>query len=206
MREDRFERRRPVEEVALRRVGVERSKHVKLLKALSESETPAGGTGRPPRSLNPEVIRLCLSSEQAARRSVQAVVVLEGVDVMLARLSRATEPRGVVSAIAQLSSCPYNGTDKEISMTVKDRRREVRISAADDDLLAEAAGLAGVSVSEFLLERALADAVALVEAHRTIRLSDDSYDAFLEALDAPARPPKDLVAQARRARRLKRAD
>ncbi len=38
-------------------------------------------------------------------------------------------------------------------MTVKDRRREVRISASDDDLLAEAAGLAGVSVSEFLLAR-----------------------------------------------------
>jgi uncharacterized protein (DUF1778 family) len=29
--------------------------------------------------------------------------------------------------------------------------------------------LAGVSVSEFLLEWALSDAVALVEAHRTIR-------------------------------------
>jgi uncharacterized protein (DUF1778 family) len=82
----------------------------------------------------------------------------------------------------------------------------VRISASDDDLLAEAAGLTGVSVSEFLLERALSDAVALVEAHRTIRLSGESYDAFLEALDAPVRLPKDLVAQSRRARRLKRAD
>lgn len=91
-------------------------------------------------------------------------------------------------------------------MTVKDRRREVRISAEDDDLLAEAAGLAGVSVSEFLLERALSDAAALVEAHRTIRLSGESYEAFLQALDAPAQPPKQLVAQSRRARRLKRAD
>lgn len=91
-------------------------------------------------------------------------------------------------------------------MTVKDRRREVRISAEDDDLLAEAAGLAGVSVSEFLLERALSDAAALVEAHRTIRLSRESYEAFFEALDAPARAPKQLVAQSRRARRLKRAD
>ena len=91
-------------------------------------------------------------------------------------------------------------------MTVKDRRREVRISASDDDLLAEAAGLAGVSVSEFVLERALSDAAALVAAHHTIHLADDNYDAFLEALDAPVQPPKDLVAQSRRARRLKRAD
>ncbi|MDA8040504.1 MAG: DUF1778 domain-containing protein [Actinomycetota bacterium] len=91
-------------------------------------------------------------------------------------------------------------------MTVKDRRREVRISASDDDLLVEAAGLAGVSVSELLLGRALSDAVALVEAHRTIRLSGESFDAFLTALDSPVRPPKDLVAQSRRARRLERAD
>lgn len=93
-----------------------------------------------------------------------------------------------------------------VAMTVKDRRREVRISASDDDLLAEAASLAGVSVSEFLLERALSDAAALVEAHRTIRLSEDHYRAFLEVLDSPARPPKALVAQTRRGRRLKRAD
>lgn len=91
-------------------------------------------------------------------------------------------------------------------MTLKDKRREVRISASDDELLAEAAGLAGISVSEFLLDRALADAAALVEAHRTIRLADDAYRRFVEALDAPIRPPETLAAQARRARPLKRVD
>jgi uncharacterized protein (DUF1778 family) len=59
---------------------------------------------------------------------------------------------------------------------------------------------------EFLLERALSDAVALIQANRTIQLSDESYEAFLEAIDAPVRPPKDLVVQAGRSRRLKRAD
>ncbi|MGH3188694.1 MAG: DUF1778 domain-containing protein [Streptosporangiaceae bacterium] len=90
-------------------------------------------------------------------------------------------------------------------MSVKDKRREVRISEADDDLLAEAAGLAGVPVSEFLLGRALSDAAELVETHRTIRLADASYQAFLDALDAPPQPSEKLAAQARRARRLKRA-
>jgi uncharacterized protein (DUF1778 family) len=93
-----------------------------------------------------------------------------------------------------------------MNMTVKDRRREVRISASDDDVLSEAASLTGVSVSEFLLDRALAEAAALVHAHRTISLSDENYQAFLNALDAPVRPPKALVKQARRARRLKRVD
>jgi uncharacterized protein (DUF1778 family) len=91
-------------------------------------------------------------------------------------------------------------------MTTKDKRREVRISADDDDLLAEAAGLAGVSVSEFLLDRALSDAADLVEAHRTIRLADEDHDRFLAALDGPVRPPAELIAQARRSRRLKRVD
>ena len=90
-------------------------------------------------------------------------------------------------------------------MTVKGKRREVRISASDDDLLAEAAGLAGVSVSEFVLDRALSDAAALVEAHRTILLTNDRYWAFFAALDTPVQPPEGLVAQSRRARRLKRA-
>ncbi|MGH3273851.1 MAG: DUF1778 domain-containing protein [Streptosporangiaceae bacterium] len=92
-----------------------------------------------------------------------------------------------------------------MTVTVKDKRREVRISAPDDDLLAEAAGLSGVPVSEFLLDRALADATQIVEAHNTIRLNEASYLAFLEALDAPPQPPEKLAAQARRARRLKRA-
>lgn len=91
-------------------------------------------------------------------------------------------------------------------MAVKDRRREVRISASDDELLAEAAGLAGMSVSEFLLGRALTDAAALVEAHRTIQLDQQSFETFLAALDAPVGPPSALVDQVRRARRLERAD
>ena len=91
-------------------------------------------------------------------------------------------------------------------MTTKDKRREVRISADDDDLLAEAAGLAGVSVSEFLLDRALSDAADLVDAHRTIRLADEEHDRFLAALDGPVRAPEELIAQARQARRLKRVD
>ena len=91
-------------------------------------------------------------------------------------------------------------------MTVKDKRREVRISAEDDDLLAEAAGLTGVSVSEFLLDRAIADAATIVDAHRAIQLAEDDHARFLKALDGPVHPPKELVAQARRARRLKRVD
>jgi len=91
-------------------------------------------------------------------------------------------------------------------MTVKDKRREVRISSVDDELLVEAAGLLGVSVSEFLLDRARAEAASIIESHRSIVLTDAAFSQFLEVLDAPVRPPEALVEQARKARRLKRAD
>jgi uncharacterized protein (DUF1778 family) len=88
----------------------------------------------------------------------------------------------------------------------KDHRRELRLSSSDDDLIIEAAGLVGLSVSEFLLGRAVADADAIVEAHRSVRLQQDSYDRFLAALDAPPRPVAKLVDQIRRSRPLKHED
>jgi uncharacterized protein (DUF1778 family) len=91
-------------------------------------------------------------------------------------------------------------------MATKDHRRELRLSADDDDLITEAAGLVGVSVSEFLLDRAVADAEAIVEAHRTVRLNQDAYQRFLAALDAPAQPVGPLIEQLRKARTLKHAD
>ncbi|HUY63750.1 MAG TPA: DUF1778 domain-containing protein [Acidimicrobiales bacterium] len=88
----------------------------------------------------------------------------------------------------------------------KDRRRELRLSSHDDDLIAEAAGLCGVSVSEFLLNRAVADAEVIVATHHTVRLNSAAYEKFLAALDAPAQPVPALVAQIRKAKPLKHVD
>jgi uncharacterized protein (DUF1778 family) len=86
---------------------------------------------------------------------------------------------------------------------MKDRRRELRLSSREDDLIVEAAGIMDVSVSEFLLDRAVSDAEAVVSAHRTVTLDPDQYRRFLEVLDAPTSPPPDLVDQVRRSRPLK---
>jgi uncharacterized protein (DUF1778 family) len=59
--------------------------------------------------------------------------------------------------------------------------------------------LLGMTVSEFLLGRAVADAEAIVDAHRSVRLQRDSYDRFLAALDAPPKPVSKLVDQIRKA-------
>jgi len=89
---------------------------------------------------------------------------------------------------------------------MKDRRREVRLAARDDDLLVEAAGLIGVSVTEFMLDTAVADAEKVVAAHHTIELGSEAYKDFLAALDAPAAPPAGLVNQLRKANQLKHLD
>jgi uncharacterized protein (DUF1778 family) len=91
-------------------------------------------------------------------------------------------------------------------MPAKDQRRELRLSSSDDDLITEAAGLVGMSVSEFLLGRAVADAEAIVDAHRTIRLQEEDYDRFLAALDAPPQKLPKLREQIRKSRALKHVD
>jgi len=89
---------------------------------------------------------------------------------------------------------------------MKNRRRELRIDSRDDDLIAEAAGIVGVSVSEFMVGRAVADAEALVEAHHAIRLSPGSYDRFLQALDRPIHPPRELINQIKVSRQLPQSE
>ena len=87
-------------------------------------------------------------------------------------------------------------------MTTKTNRREIRLTASDDDLITEAAGLAGMTVTEFLLDKAVADAEALVDAHHAIRLQSEANDRFLKALDGPPVPVTELVDQIRKSRPL----
>ncbi len=89
---------------------------------------------------------------------------------------------------------------------MKDRRRELRLTTKDDDLLVEAAGLQGVSVTEFVLSTAVADAERMVSAHHTIQLTAEAYKDFLAALDAPTTAPPELISQLRRGNQLKHLD
>jgi uncharacterized protein (DUF1778 family) len=88
----------------------------------------------------------------------------------------------------------------------KDKRRELRISSQDDDLIVEAAGLLGLSVSEFLIGRALSDAQEVVESHRAIRLRPSFLNEFLAALDTPTSAPQELVRQIKASRPIKHVD
>lgn len=91
-------------------------------------------------------------------------------------------------------------------MATKNKRRELRLTSHDEDLLVEAAGLAGVSVSEFLLTKALQDAEQLVDQHRNVPLDADRYSRFLATLDQASSAPAELVTQLNKARLLKHSD
>lgn len=89
-------------------------------------------------------------------------------------------------------------------MKTKDRRREFRLSSEDEQLITEAAALSGMSFTGFVLDDAIMRAREIVEAHRTIVLSQEAYARFLEALDSPPERNPALVELAKRAKRFRR--
>lgn len=70
----------------------------------------------------------------------------------------------------------------------KDTRLHIRCDQEVRRLLDKAAAYAHMSVSEFVLRNAVEQAQSVVQAHEAITLSQQNFDAFLNALDAPAQP------------------
>lgn len=66
----------------------------------------------------------------------------------------------------------------------KEERIFLRASAEEKDLLARAASTHGLSLSEFILERALEDAKDALLDQRIWQLTDEQYSAFLELVSS----------------------
>ena len=74
------------------------------------------------------------------------------------------------------------------AIPLKEGRLNIRCDHRSRELLDRAATYAHVSVSEFVLSHALASAEQVVQAHESIILKPEDFQAFLAALDAPASP------------------
>jgi len=74
------------------------------------------------------------------------------------------------------------------STAVKESRLNIRCNGHARELLDKAATYAHVSVSEFVLSHALASAEKVVQANECITLKPEDFQAFLAALDTPAKP------------------
>ena len=81
-------------------------------------------------------------------------------------------------------------------------RIEARLTAEQKALVARAAALEGVSISSFIVQRALLSAARTVEQHELVRLSADDSRRIAEALLDPPEPTPALTDAVRRYREL----
>lgn len=72
-----------------------------------------------------------------------------------------------------------------MSTLAKDTRLHIRCDQEVRRLLDKAAAYAHMSVSEFVLRNAVEQAQSVVQSHEAITVSQQDFDAFLTALDAP---------------------
>jgi uncharacterized protein (DUF1778 family) len=87
---------------------------------------------------------------------------------------------------ARSMQCPAIG--KGEGVTTHSARLVARLSTEQKDLIEQAAGILGVSVSAFVTSTLVRQAQEVVESSMLIRLSNRDRDAFLAALDNPPEP------------------
>jgi uncharacterized protein (DUF1778 family) len=71
----------------------------------------------------------------------------------------------------------------------KPTRLNIRVSEHEKDVITKAAARLNTTVSSFVLERAYAEAQAILADQNQFRLPDKKWREFCKALDAP---PKDV--------------
>lgn len=73
----------------------------------------------------------------------------------------------------------------------KPARLNIRVSEHEKDILTQAARASNATVSQFVLQKAVAEAQAVLAGQTRFRLTDEKWQEFCAALDAP---PKDIPA------------
>lgn len=87
---------------------------------------------------------------------------------------------------------------------IKDARRNLRLRAADDELIRHAAETTGQTVTEFLTSSAIERAHEVLADLRTFVLDEETWDEFVSLLDEPVRPDPRLVELFSRPQRITR--
>ena len=79
----------------------------------------------------------------------------------------------------------------------KDTRRDLRLRAADDQLIRQAAEHTGQSVTEFVTSSAVDRANEVLADQRTFVVDEETWNEFVSLLDKPVRPDPRLELFAR---------
>ncbi|HWX41763.1 MAG TPA: DUF1778 domain-containing protein [Blastocatellia bacterium] len=72
-------------------------------------------------------------------------------------------------------------------------RLEMRLERRAKTLIERAASLTGQTVTDFAVSNLVDSALATIERHQRLVLSDRDRDLFLQALDRPAKPMPELL-------------
>jgi len=91
-----------------------------------------------------------------------------------------------------------------MAATIKASRLNLRLRAADDELIRLAAEQTGQSVSDFLTSSAVERAHEVLADQRAFALDDATWDQFVALLDEPVRPDPRLVELFSRPQRITR--
>lgn len=92
----------------------------------------------------------------------------------------------------------------KMPVPTKDSRLNLRLRAADDELIRRAAAQTGQSVSEFLTTSAIERAHEVLADQRDFVLDECTWDEFIRLLDEPVRPDPRLVELFARPQRITR--
>ena len=91
-------------------------------------------------------------------------------------------------------------------MTTKAERINLRVSRELKSRVSEAAATAGMSLSAFVTSAAQDAAEQVMRSRPVVMLSDRDGERFLAALDRPARPIPDVLAEAKTRREVRLVD
>jgi len=80
-----------------------------------------------------------------------------------------------------------------MSSTTKSDRLELRLTSQQKSEIERAAALSGRSVTDFSVPLLVREAAEVIRVERDLHMSKESWDAFNEILDRPARPVSGLA-------------
>ncbi|GAA0335286.1 DUF1778 domain-containing protein [Morganella psychrotolerans] len=87
---------------------------------------------------------------------------------------------------------------------LKKQRIDLRLNEEDKNMIEEAAAMTNQSISQFMVSTASLRAVEVIEQHRRLILSEESWNLVQNALDNPPSPNRRLKQAARRLQKLEK--
>ena len=93
-------------------------------------------------------------------------------------------------------------TERHVMTVLKKQRIDLRLTPDDKSMIEEAAALTNQTMTQFMVSSASARAAEVIEQHRRLQLSDESWNRVMEAISNPPEPNERLRQAARRLRNM----